>query len=221
MESKKNAVAIDGPAGAGKSTVAKRVAESLGFLFVDTGAMYRAVTLTAERQGVDMEDAEEMGRTARAIEITFDETGRQVFVNGEDVSSEIRTPELTAKIKYAASSAPVRTELVAQQQQIAEKRPVVMEGRDITTVVLPDAKWRIYLDASVECRAERRMKDFAESGEAADLNKIMEEIEARDRSDFEREVGPLKRIPEQIYVDTSEMTQDEVIDHIVGIVKNG
>jgi cytidylate kinase len=221
VESKKNAVAIDGPAGAGKSTVAKRVAESLGFLFVDTGAMYRAVTLTAERQGVDMEDAEEMGRTARAIEITFDETGRQVFVNGEDVSSEIRTPELTAKIKYAASSAPVRTELVAQQQQIAEKRPVVMEGRDITTVVLPDAKWRIYLDASVECRAERRMKDFAESGEAADLNKIMEEIEARDRSDFEREVGPLKRIPEQIYVDTSEMTQDEVIDHIVGIVKNG
>lgn len=216
-----DAVAIDGPAGAGKSSVAKTVAKKLGFLFVDTGAMYRTVALAAERAAIDMADPEKMGEIARSITINFDDSGTRVSLNGEDVSDAIRTPELTAKVKYAAVSPAVRSELVSQQQKIAESRPVVMEGRDITTVVLPNAKWKFYLDASVECRAKRRMKDFENAGKPCDLAKIIEEIEARDKSDFEREVGPLKRTEDQNYLDTSDMSCDEVIEYIIKAVKNG
>ncbi len=214
-------VAIDGPAGSGKSTVAKRVAEELGFLFVDTGAMYRAVTLAAERQGVAMEDAGEMGRVASEIAITFGDFGKKVFIDGEDVSEKIRTPELTAKIKFAASSLNVRERLVAEQQRIADNNSVVMEGRDITTVVLPNAKWRFFLDASVECRARRRMGDFLSSSNAPDLGIIKRDIESRDKSDYERKISPLKRVEGQIYLDTSKMDVDAVVDYIIGVVNNG
>jgi cytidylate kinase len=213
------AIGMDGPAGAGKSTVAKRVAEALDFLYVDTGAMYRAVTLAAMQTETDLEDDQAMGALARESEIRFDHTGTKVFLNGDDVSEAIRTPELTRNIKYAAGSTAVRTELVRQQQAIAKHRPVVMEGRDITTVVLPHARWPFYLDASVDCRAERRMKDLEAKGEAMAMEELKRDIEARDRSDAEREVGPLQRTDAQIYLDTSAMTQEEVVDWIVKRVR--
>jgi CMP/dCMP kinase len=212
------AVAIDGPAGAGKSTIARAVAGRLHFLFVDTGAMYRAVTLAAVRAGTDLADPEAMGAVARASKIDFDETGRRVCLDGEDVSDAIRTADLTRKIRHAAAAAPVREELVARQRRIAESRPVVMEGRDITTVVLPDARWKFYLDASVQCRAERRLRDLSAQGDAPGLAALAAEIEARDRSDFDRPVGPLKRTGEQIYLDTSDMTPEEVTDALVRTV---
>jgi cytidylate kinase len=214
-------VGIDGPAGAGKSTIAKTLAKNLDYLFVDTGAMYRAVTFAAMQKGVALEDEAAMGEVARIIKISFDTTGTKVFIDGEDVSKEIRTPELTVNIKFAARAPEVRDELVRQQQVIAQTRPVVMEGRDITTVVLKNAKWKFYLDASVECRAIRRQKDLAGKGIDEDIEKIKRDIEERDRSDFERKVGPLMRTDEQIYVDTSNMSQSEVVAHIEEIIKNG
>jgi cytidylate kinase len=214
-------VGIDGPAGAGKSTIAKTLAKNLGYLFVDTGAMYRAVTLAAMRKGVTLEDEPAMGKIARKIKINFDQTGTKVFVDGEDVSEEIRKPELTANIKFAARAPEVREELVRQQQAIAQTQPVVMEGRDITTVVLKNARWKFYLDASVECRALRRQKDLAGKGIEEGLEKISKDIKERDRSDFERRVGPLMRTDDQIYVDTSDMSQQEVVAHIEEIIKNG
>jgi cytidylate kinase len=216
-----DAVAIDGPAGAGKSTVARAVARRLGFLYVDTGAMYRAVALAAVRRGVDLEDPEAMGRVAESIDLAFDATGERIAVDGEDVTAAIRTPDLTKKIRYAAGAEPVRRALVRDQQAIAETQPVVMEGRDITTVVLPHARWRFYLDASVECRARRRLRDLEAAGHAASFEELAAGIAERDRSDTERAVGPLRRTGEQIYLDTSAMTQAEVIDRVVGIVDGG
>jgi cytidylate kinase len=220
MQNKIDAVAMDGPAGAGKSSVAKAVAKRLDFLFVDTGAMYRAITLAAMRAEVDLHDVQALGRLAQEQRIAFDESGTRIFLNNEDVSELIRTPELTRNIKYIANAEPVRAELVKQQQMIAQERPVVMEGRDITTVVLPNARWPLYLDASVECRARRRMKDLTAQGDSMELKELMADIEARDRSDQEREVGPLMRTDTQIYLDTSEMTQEEVVTWIVERVEH-
>ena len=212
-------VGIDGPAGAGKSTVARRVAERLGFLFVDTGAMYRAVTLAAMRAGTPLEDDAAMGAVARACTITFSPDGTAVFLDGEDVSAAIRTPELTRNIRHAASAPSVRAVLVARQQSMARERPVVMEGRDITTVVIPGAKWLFYLDASVECRVRRRLADLVASGQKADPEELRLDIVARDQSDFNRAVGPLCRTPEQVYLDTSGMTADAVIAAIIDRVR--
>lgn len=214
----KNAVGIDGPAGAGKSTVAKLVAQRLGFLYVDTGAMYRAVTLAAMRAGVELEDERAMGAVASAVDIGFNDDGTRIFLNGEDVSADIRTPELTRLIRFAARAEPVRTVLVAQQQRIASERPVVMEGRDITTVVMPDARWPFYLDASVACRAQRRLQDLVAMGREVDLDTLVRDIEERDASDFNRSVGPLQRTDAQIYVDTSDMTREQVVDALVARV---
>lgn len=216
-----DAVAIDGPAGAGKSTVARAVAERLGFQYVDTGAMYRAVALAAIRRDVDLADPEAMGRVARESALAFDASGERIRLDGEDVSDEIRTPGVTRNTRYAASAAPVRTELVRRQQEMARDRAVVMEGRDITTVVLPHARWKIYLDASVACRAHRRRADLRSAGVETDLAALEREIADRDRSDTERSVGPLVRTPEQVYVDTSDLTQEEVIDRIERIVRGG
>jgi cytidylate kinase len=216
-----DAVAIDGPAGSGKSTVARRLARRLRFLYVDTGAMYRAVALAARRRGVELADPEAMGAVAREAAIRFDETGARILLDGEDVSRAIRTAETTAITRYAAAAPPVRAELVRRQQALAADRPVVMEGRDITTVVLPHARWKFYLDASVACRARRRLQDLEAQGESTSLAALMESIEARDRSDRERAVGPLRRTDEQIYLDTSGMDVQEVVGHLAERIENG
>ena len=219
------AIGIDGPAGSGKSTIARQVAERLGFTYIDTGAMYRAVALQAFRLGVDLEDEGAMARIASETDINFDSTGTIIYLNNEDISAAIRTPEITGITKYAARVTDVRHCLVARQQEMARKRPVVMEGRDITTVVLAQARWRIFLTASPEVRAERRMKDFAERGHTVSYSELLKEIIARDESD--NSVGPMKEAQELaragrgIYLlDTSQLTQEEVIDKIVKYVKS-
>ena len=218
------AIGIDGPAGSGKSTIARQVAERLGFTYIDTGAMYRAVALQALRRGIDLEDETAMLRIATETNLSFDRTGTIIYLNNEDVSAAIRTPEITAITRYAARVKEVRELLVCRQQEMAQQRRVVMEGRDITTVVLAQAKWRIFLTATPEVRARRRLKDFSENGHTVDYNELLKEIIARDKSD--NAVGPMKKAQELakegrgIYLlDTSELTQKEVIDNIVNYVE--
>ena len=215
----REAVAIDGPAGAGKSTVARELAQALGYTYVDTGAMYRAVALAARRRGVELEDPDAMGTVAREVRLDIDASGTRILLDGEDVSAEIRTPGVTAITRYAARAEPVRRVLVERQRLLARERAVVMEGRDITTVVLPDARWKIYLDASVEERARRRAKDLEAQGIAPDLPALEREIADRDRSDTEREVGPLKRTPEQIYLDSSALRREETVARLCRMVR--
>ncbi len=217
------AVAIDGPAGAGKSTIARAVAEALGFLYVDTGAMYRAVALQARRAGVVLVDPEVMEHVAQTCRIDFDETGARVFLNNEDVSGSIRSPEITEITRFAARAPGVRAHLVRQQQQIARRRAVVMEGRDIATVVLPHARWKFFVTASPEVRARRRVADFEAQGHETDFDKVLTEIHERDDSDFK--VGPMAAALHQAekglihLVDTSDMTPAAVIDEIVAVIR--
>lgn len=219
-----DAVAIDGPAGSGKSTIARLVAQELGFLYIDTGAMYRAVALKAVRAGIDLECGAAMEQVAQGADIRFDESGTRVMLDGEDVSDAIRSPEITGNTKFAARVPGVRERMVQLQQQMARLRPVVMEGRDITTVVLPQARWRFFLTASPEERARRRLADFAARGFNEDYGRILSEIIARDESD--NAVGPMKQAQEIaragggiMLVDTTGMGIDEVARHIIGAVR--
>lgn len=219
------AVAIDGPAGSGKSTIARAVADALGFLYVDTGAMYRAIALKATRTGVDLESPEAMGQVAAATRLDFDATGTRILMDGEDVSEAIRTPEITARTRFAARAPTVRAELLRRQRALAEERPAVMEGRDITTVVLRDAKWKFFVTARPEVRADRRLADFAAKGHEVDRGALLREIEDRDASDFE--VGPMRDAWARaqapgggiVFVDTSDMSPEEVIAYLVGTVR--
>jgi len=214
------AVAIDGPAGAGKSTVGRALARRLGWLYVDTGAMYRAATLKALRMGAEFADAAALAKIAADARIEFvdepapgDESPVRVLLDGEDVTEAIRRPELTRHVKHVASCAAARREMVRRQRELAESRPVVMEGRDIGTVVLPDAVAKFYLDASLEERARRRAIDIErQGGGPADLATVMRELELRDRSDRERDAGPLARAEDAEVVDTTGMTVAEVVE---------
>ena len=218
---KLKAVAIDGPAGAGKSTIAKAVSRELGWIYVDTGAMYRAMAVYFLRKGIDPKNAEEISAAAADAFVTLDYADgvQQVFLNGENVTGELRT-EATGNMASASSVYPaVRTKLVELQRKLAESRPVVMDGRDIGTVVLPDAETKIYLTASVEVRAERRFKELEEKGLKADLVEIAKDIAERDHRDMHRETSPLKQAEDAVLVDTSDMTIPEVIERILGIVR--
>lgn len=218
---KLKAVAIDGPAGAGKSTIAKAVSRELGWIYVDTGAMYRAMAVYFLRKGIDPKNAEEISAAAADAFVTLDYADgvQQVFLNGENVTGELRT-EATGNMASASSVYPaVRTKLVELQRKLAESRPVVMDGRDIGTVVLPDAETKIYLTASVEVRAERRFKELEEKGLKADLAEIAKDIAERDHRDMHRETSPLKQAEDAVLVDTSDMTIPEVIERILGIVR--
>lgn len=226
MAEKYDSVAIDGPAGSGKSTIAKAAAERLGFLYVDTGAMYRSIALLASRKMINLEDEAAMTELAESVEIDFDESGTKIMVNGEDVSEAIRTPEVTAITKFAARASGVRECLVKKQSAMARERPVVMEGRDITTVVLKDARWKFFVTASPEERANRRLKDFQSKGHDVDYDTLLKEINARDESD--NAVGPMKEAQdiaksggEIKLLDTTEMTPSEVIDAIEKVVREG
>lgn len=208
-------VAIDGPAGAGKSTVAKKLAKKLGYLHIDTGAMYRSVTLAALRRKTDLKNDQALETLAREalIELKPGEPENRVFLDGEDVSREIRTPEVTQASAFIANSVPVRRILVARQQQMGrvDSAPyggAVLEGRDIGTDVFPDAQYKFFLDASVETRAKRRLLDLEKAGRPASLQQVMEEVQARDQRDTERAVGGLRKTPESIVMDHSDLTVD-------------
>ena len=214
---KKAIIAIDGPAGSGKSTVSKLVAKRLGLLYIDTGAMYRALTLKAMRSGADLEDEGGLVELARSTDIDLGyKDGKQVvLLDGEDVAGLIRTAELTNKVKYIARVPGVRHEMVKMQRRLGEKSGAVMEGRDITTIVFPDADYKFYLDADPEERARRRFKELKESGSSVTLEEIKDDVVSRDESDMKRSVGALKVADDAIVIDTTDLSIDGVVDKVL------
>ncbi len=216
-------VAIDGPAGSGKSTTARLVAERLGFLYLDTGAMYRALTWKVLASGGDPHDQSLVARIAREtrIEMRRDASGARVLVDGEDVSDDIRGARVSREVSWVARVPEARGVLVERQREIAAQGGVVVEGRDIGTVVFPDAAVKIYLDASLEERARRRRRELEERGPAPPLEEIAGDLAARDRLDSERDLSPLRRAPDAILIDTTEMSVDEQVEAVVGRVREG
>ena len=215
-------IAIDGPAGAGKSTIAKRVAKELSFIYVDTGAMYRAVALYLLRNEIDGTDAEAVAGNCQSAEVSIRyENGEQVVIlNGENVNQYIRTEEVGNMASKTSANPAVRAHLLNLQRNLAAKNDVVMDGRDIGTVVLPDAQVKIYLTASVETRANRRYEEYLAKGEKADLEDIKKDIEIRDHQDMTREISPLRQAEDAVLVDSSLMNIDEVVAAILGIYKD-
>jgi cytidylate kinase len=213
-------IAIDGPAGSGKSTVSKLIARKLNLLYIDTGAMYRALTLKAMRKHVDMADAPALVDLAKTTRIELKDKGSlRVFLDGEDVSVPIRTPEVTNNVRYIAGTPGVRHEMVKLQRAMGEKYGGVLEGRDIGTVVFSDAEYKFYLDASPEERAKRRHKDLIELGAAENVDKIKKDIIERDASDINRKVGALKQASDAIYIDTTNLSIDDVVRSIESYIK--
>jgi cytidylate kinase len=212
-------IAIDGPAGAGKSTVAKLVAKRLGYLYVNTGAMYRAITLKALRNGMDIENENVLVELAKGSRIDFEDNGSRIILDGNDVSQEIRSPDVDKNISAVVKHPRLREIMVKQQQDIGKKGNVVSEGRDLTTVVFPDAEIKIYLDASLEERAKRRCSELKRKGYDLDLTQVQKETAQRDESDKTREYGPLKFAQDAILLDTTDMTVEQVVESILEIVE--
>ncbi|TLS53073.1 (d)CMP kinase [Paenibacillus antri] len=214
-------VAIDGPAGAGKSTVARKVAETLGYIYVDTGAMYRTVTLKALREGADLDDAKALAGLAERTDIRLvpEPGGQKVIMDGEDVTEPIRTKEVTSFVSKVAAVPDIRNVLVRLQRDIADRRGVVMDGRDIGTNVLPDAEVKVFMTASVRIRAERRWLELKEKDPEATVEGLMEAIAARDKSDSERATSPLKQADDAVLLDTSHLTADEAAERIVRLCR--
>jgi cytidylate kinase len=215
-------IAIDGPAGAGKSTMAKTLAKELGFYYVDTGAIYRTVAYFMDLLGVSPKDVDGVERyiDELTIEIEYDEEGTQhMIMNGMDVSGDIRTQDISQKASLVSAHAVVRDVMLDMQRNVAKKNNVIMDGRDIGTVVLPRANVKIFLTASVEVRAKRRYDELVAKGTKADLNKIQEEIRQRDHQDITRPIAPLKQARDAILVDTSNMTINEVVTALLRIIK--
>lgn len=211
-------VAIDGPAGAGKSTLARRVAARLGFVYIDTGAMYRAIALWAERSGIGWEDPVRLEQLAGQASITLTRDGR-VLLNGEDVSAAIREPSISQGASIVSAVSGVRRALVALQQQMGRETSAVMEGRDIGTVVFPDAEVKVFLDASPTVRAERRVRDLAARGIQADFESVRAEMVERDARDSTRPDSPLRQAPDATYLDSSSLTEAEVEEALLRIVR--
>jgi cytidylate kinase len=208
-------IAIDGPVGSGKSTVARLVAELLGYLHLDSGAMYRAVALGALRAGVALDDAAGLERVARDARIELEmngpeASGRRVLLDGEDVSERLRGPEMSQQASRVAMVAGVRRVLVAHQQRMGAEGGIVVEGRDIGTVVFPHAELKIFLDADVEVRARRRWLEYEQKGRPTDLPRMIEEVRERDHRDRDRAASPLRRAADAVYVDCSAMEAEEV-----------
>ena len=216
-------VAIDGPAAAGKSTVGRKVAAQLGYPFLDTGAMYRAITWTALHRGVDLSDEEALSELAASVHIDVGPPAPaspepcSISVDGEDVTTKLRQPEVEAAVSLVSRVPGVRTALVKAQQDLAGRRPVVMAGRDIGTVVLPDADLKVYLDASPEERARRRHVELAGLGQEATLEAVLTDLRRRDRIDSQRSVSPLRPADDAIVIDTDGLTLDEVVEKVLAL----
>ncbi len=214
-------IAIDGPAGAGKSSIAKFVSKELGYIYVDTGALYRTVGLYSIRKGIDTKDAQAVTATLKDIEVKlgFVDGAQHVFLNGEDVSDAIRTPEASMGASNVSAIPAVRTFLFDLQRDIAKSNNCIMDGRDIGTVVLPDAQIKLFLTASPEARAERRYKELIEKGEKVDFQDVLDDINKRDYQDSHREIAPLKQAEDAILVDNSGCNLEEGVALVIGIIK--
>jgi CMP/dCMP kinase len=216
-------IAIDGPVGSGKSTLARRVAQMLGYVYVDTGAMYRALALKALRSGLRLDDNDDnlvaLARDTR-IDLRAEEGNQRVFLDHEDVTTAIRTPEVSQAASKLAVNAGVRHVLVAEQRRAGEQGGVVMEGRDIGSVVFPDAQLKIFLTASPETRADRRWREHQQKGDAIDLQRTLEEIRERDRRDQARATSPLVRAADAVVVDSTAMDPEEVARLVVMLAQN-
>lgn len=214
-------VAIDGPAGAGKSTIAKRVAKEKDFIYIDTGAMFRAMAIHFLRCGIAADDHEKISEAVKDVNVTISYVNgeQNVFLNGENVTGQLRTEEVGNMASASSVNGDVRKKLLELQRKLAASANVVMDGRDIGTVVLPDADVKVYLTASVEVRAQRRYKELIEKGQEADLEKIKKDIEERDYRDMNREIAPLRQAEDAILVDSSYMTIDENVQAILDLIK--
>ena len=217
------AVAIDGPAGAGKSSVAKAVSKKLSYIYADTGALYRAVGLYMVNKGVDTKNAEAVAKTVSEdnieINIAFFEDGQHVILNGEDVSGKIRTPEISMAASNVSAVPAVRQFLFDLQRDLAKKNNIIMDGRDIGTVVLPNAQVKIFLTASAEERANRRCKELTEKGMEVNYNEILEDIKKRDDQDMNRPIAPLKAADDAVIIDSSDMNFEEVVEALINTIK--
>lgn len=209
-------IAIDGPAASGKSTVAKLVAKQLGYLYIDSGAMYRAVTLDWLRKfkTQSKNDMQNLAELLNTMDIRLEENSKKIYLNNEDISEAIRANEVSKNVSYIASFKNVRDKLTNIQRSIAGKENVIMDGRDIGTVVFPQAELKIFMIASPRVRAERRLKDLTAKGENIQLEELIKEIETRDRLDSERELSPLKKANDAIEINTDDLTIEEVIKKI-------
>ena len=213
-------VAIDGPAGAGKSTIAKAAAKELGFIYVDTGALYRAIAYNAVTKGI-IDDTQKIidMLTDTNVELKYVDGVQAVYLNGDDVSAYIRTPEISMGASKVSAIPQVREFLLNLQRDIAQKNNVIMDGRDIATVVLPNADVKIFLFASPECRAQRRYKELMEKGEDVTLEDVLADVNQRDYQDSHREIAPLKPSEESVMADTSKLNLEESIQLIINIIK--
>jgi cytidylate kinase len=214
-------IAIDGPAGAGKSTVAKRVADELAYAYIDTGAMYRALTWKALQENVDVSSEADLTDLLQTIDMQISPSkhGQKVYVNQGDVTEEIRKREVTNQVSQVASHPNVRESMLDLQRQLAQKRGVVMDGRDIGTHVLPDAEVKIFLSASIEERARRRYLELKEKGQEQDFEELKEEIRTRDDKDSNRAVAPLQKAHDALEIDTSGISIEQVVTKILHIIK--
>ena len=214
-------VAIDGPAGAGKSTIAKKVAKEKDFIYIDTGAMFRAMAVYFLRCGIAADDHEKISEAVKDVNVTISYVNgeQQVFLNGENVTGQLRTEEVGNMASASSVNGDVRKKLLELQRKLAATANVVMDGRDIGTVVLPNADVKVYLTASVEVRAQRRYKELIERGLSADLEQIKKDIEERDYRDMNRDIAPLRQAEDAVLVDSSYMTIDESVQAILDLIK--
>lgn len=216
------AIAIDGPAAAGKSTVAKMIAKEKGIVYIDTGAMYRAIALFFLRRGIPVDCSEMVDELLPGVEVYIeyleDEKRQVVYLNGDDVSNKIRTEEVSAAASTVSANPKVRTKLVEIQQKLAERIDVVMDGRDIATVVLPNADLKIFMTADAEVRAKRRYDELCQKGVDCTLESVLEDMKIRDYNDSHREHSPLMKTAESIEIDTTNMTLDEVRDKVISLM---
>ena len=214
-------IAIDGPSGAGKSTISKVIAKKLGFIYIDTGAMYRAAALGCVRQGVDVKsEPKKATEVVKKLDIDLEmgDDGTIVYLNGEDVSGKIRTPEISLAASAVSAIGDVRVVLVEKQREMGSRKSVIMDGRDIGTHVLPDADVKIFLTASSSARAKRRYDELLAKGEKVTFSEVLEDMELRDKNDSTRAVSPLKPADDAVMVDTTEYSFDESVDYIHNII---
>ena len=221
MAERKSIIAIDGPVGAGKSTTARKVAEELGYLYVDTGAMYRAVTVDVLDHGIDPQDEPNIENLVPStkVELRIDERGQRTLLNGRDVSERIRDRDVTNAVSAVSAMKAVRERMTDLQRELGKKGGIVMEGRDIGTVVFPDAEIKVYLDASPEIRARRRHEEVTAKGIIIPFDVLLEEVIERDRLNMTREIAPLRKADDAIVVDSTNLSFDEQVQEILLIVK--